>query len=85
MITVLGKALENNFPILDAKYLSEINENDFAKILEGEDTTLIITSAMGQVVKMELSSIPSRSRTAKGVILMRFSGKEDRIVSATSV
>ncbi|KKP65600.1 MAG: gyrase subunit A protein [Candidatus Roizmanbacteria bacterium GW2011_GWA2_35_19] len=57
----------------------------FAKILEGEDTTLIITSAMGQVVKMELSSIPSRSRTAKGVILMRFSGKEDRIVSATSV
>ena len=35
MITVLGKALENNFPILDAKYLSEINENDFAKILEG--------------------------------------------------
>lgn len=35
MITSLGKALENNFPILDAKYLSEIDENDFAKILEG--------------------------------------------------
>ncbi|MBI5127072.1 DNA gyrase subunit A [Candidatus Roizmanbacteria bacterium] len=57
----------------------------FAQIVEQEDTTLIITSAQGQVVKISLSAIPSRSRTAKGVILMRFSEKTDRIVSATSV
>lgn len=57
----------------------------FSEIIEPEDTTLIITSALGQVVKMDLSNIPSRSRTAKGVILMRFSQKSDRIVSATSV
>lgn len=57
----------------------------FARIVEPEDTTLIITSAMGQVVKIPLSGIPSRSRTAKGVILMRFSEKQDRIVSATPV
>ncbi len=57
----------------------------FAQIVESEDTTLIITSAQGQVVKISLSAIPSRSRTAKGVILMRFSEKTDRIVSATSV
>ncbi|MEK9169834.1 MAG: DNA gyrase subunit A [Patescibacteria group bacterium] len=57
----------------------------FSEIIEPEDTTIIITSALGQIVKMDISSIPSRSRTAKGVILMRFSEKADRIVSATSV
>jgi len=56
-----------------------------AMILQPEDETLIITSALGQVVKIPLSSIPCRSRTAKGVILMRFSNKSDRIVSATPV
>lgn len=57
----------------------------FSEIIEPEDTILIITSALGQVVKMDLNNIPSRSRTAKGVILMRFSEKSDRIVSATSI
>ena len=57
----------------------------FSEIIEPEDTTLIITSALGQIVKMDLGNIPSRSRTAKGVILMRFSEKSDRIVSATSI
>lgn len=57
----------------------------FSEIIEPEDTILIITSALGQIVKMDLGNIPSRSRTAKGVILMRFSEKSDRIVSATSI
>ncbi len=57
----------------------------YASIIEPEDTTLIITSNRGQVVKIELSSLPSRSRTAKGVILMRFSEKNDRVVSATMI
>ncbi len=57
----------------------------YSEILKPEDTTVIITSALGQIVKMDLNSIPSRSRTAKGVILMRFSEKTDRIVSATCV
>ncbi|OGK52880.1 DNA gyrase subunit A [Candidatus Roizmanbacteria bacterium RIFCSPLOWO2_01_FULL_44_13] len=57
----------------------------YSSIIESEDTTLIMTSNRGQVVKIELSSIPSRSRTAKGVILMRFSEKQDRIVSATMI
>jgi len=56
-----------------------------AMIIQPEDETLIITSALGQVVKIPLNSIPSRSRTAKGVILMRFSNKSDRVVSATTV
>ncbi len=57
----------------------------YSSIIEPEDTTIIITSALGQIVKMDITDIPSRSRTAKGVILMRFSDKNDRIVSATSV
>lgn len=57
----------------------------FAQIINPENTTMIITSSLGQVVKIPLPSIPSRSRTAKGVILMRFSNKLDRVVSATFV
>lgn len=57
----------------------------FAKIINPEETTMIITSSHGQIVKIPLLSIPSRSRTAKGVILMRFSNKEDKVVSATFI
>ncbi len=57
----------------------------FAQIINPTDETVIITSNLGQVVKIPLSSIPSRSRTAKGVILMRFSQKDDRVAGATFV
>ncbi len=57
----------------------------FAQIIEPEDTTIIITSQHGQVVKTDLSSIPSYSRSAKGVILMRFSKPNDKVVSATFI
>jgi len=57
----------------------------FAQIIKENDETVIITSSQGQVVKISLSEIPTRSRTAKGVILMRFSQKEDRIASAAFV
>jgi len=57
----------------------------FSQIINEKDETVIITSQMGQVVKIPLSSIPSRSRTAKGVILMRFSQKSDRVASAAFV
>lgn len=57
----------------------------YASIINPNDETLIITSSLGQVVKIPLKDIPSRSRTAKGVILMRFSNKQDKVVSATTV
>ncbi len=57
----------------------------FAKIINEDEATMIITSAKGQIVKIPLEAIPSRSRTAKGVILMRFSQKDDQVVSATFV
>lgn len=57
----------------------------FVKIIQSSDETVIITSAGGQIVKIPVSSIPSRSRSAKGVILMRFSDKGDKVTSATFV
>src|SRR3989338_8958982 len=57
----------------------------FVQIINADKTTVIITSTKGQIVKIPLPSIPSRSRTAKGVILMRFSQSGDRVVSATLV
>ncbi|MDO8497613.1 MAG: DNA gyrase subunit A [bacterium] len=57
----------------------------YALIIQPEDVTVIITSNLGQVVKIPLESIPSRSRDAKGVILMRFSESEDKVVSATFI
>ncbi len=57
----------------------------FVQITRESDETVIITSGGGQVVKIPLKSIPSRSRTAKGVILMRFSDKSDKVVGATFV
>lgn len=46
---------------------------------------LIITSLKGQVVKLAISDIPRRSRATQGVILMRFSDKNDRIAAAACV
>lgn len=57
----------------------------FVQIVNPEDTTIIMTSNSGQIVKIPLASIPPRSRTAKGVILMRFSDKTDKVVSATLI
>lgn len=57
----------------------------FAQVIEPEDSTVIITSQYGQVVKTPIKNIPSYSRTAKGVILMRFSKTGDKIVSATCI
>ncbi len=63
----------------------KIGKIAFVQIIQPEETTVIITSTQGQVVKIELKAIPSRSRTAKGVILMRFSKANDKVVSATLV
>jgi len=57
----------------------------FSSIINEEDKTVIITSKNGQVVKIPILSIPSLSRVAKGVILMRFSDKNDKIASATFI
>lgn len=55
----------------------------FVEIVQDGDEGVIITSAQGQVVKIPLKDIPSRSRSAKGVILMRFSQTGDKVSTAT--
>jgi len=57
----------------------------FVEMIEPGDSTVIITSQNGQVVKTPVDKIPKYSRAAKGVILMRFSEKNDRVVSATMI
>ena len=57
----------------------------FVEMIEPSDTTVIITSQNGQVVKIPLDKIPKYSRAAKGVILMRFSEGNDQVVSATMI
>lgn len=57
----------------------------FSSFIEELKPTLLITSRQGQVVKIDISSVPKLSRTAKGVILMRFSKKDDQVANATFV
>jgi DNA gyrase subunit A len=56
----------------------------FVQIINPDDTTVIISSLNGQVIKIQLADIPSYSRQAKGVYLMRFK-TEDKVVSATFI
>ncbi|HSX40708.1 MAG TPA: DNA gyrase subunit A, partial [Candidatus Saccharimonadales bacterium] len=44
---------------------------------------VIITSKRGQIVKLELKSVPRLSRATQGVILMRFSKAADNVTAAT--
>ena len=46
---------------------------------------VIITSQKGQIVKLEINSIPRLSRATQGVILMRFSDKADHVASAACI
>ena len=57
----------------------------FVEIVHTGDEGVIITSSQGQVVKIPLKDIPSRSRSAKGVILMRFSQTGDKVSTAALV
>lgn len=55
----------------------------FSAIIPEKTKELIITSKKGQVVKIPINTIPVLSRTAKGVILIRFSNQSDKVASAT--
>ena len=68
-----------------AKVTPKTGKVAFAQVIPPNCTTLIITSRRGQVVKLELSSVPRHSRNTQGVKLMRFSNSTDRVTSATCV
>lgn len=56
-----------------------------AQIIPANADEIIITSLKGQVVKLPITQVPKLSRDTQGVILMRFSDKADKIVSATCI
>lgn len=57
----------------------------YAEVLSNFAKELIMTSKKGQVVKIDINSIPLLSRNAQGVILMRFSKSADTVASAATV
>lgn len=57
----------------------------FVGLIEPEHQGLVITTSGGQVVRIAANEIPARSRTAKGVILMRLKNKTESIVGATLI
>ncbi len=57
----------------------------FAQVIPPTCKAVIITSKRGQVVKIDLNSIPKLSRATQGVILMRFSNANDLVTSATCI
>jgi DNA gyrase subunit A len=53
-----------------------------SQIIPAGAVEVIMTSQKGQIVKLEITSIPKLSRATQGVILMRFSDKTDHVASA---
>jgi DNA gyrase subunit A len=47
--------------------------------------SIIMTSRKGQIVKLDINSIPKLSRDTQGVILMRFTDPTEKIASATYI
>ncbi len=68
-----------------AKVTAKTGKVAFAQIIPPGCEEIIITSKRGQVVKLELSSVPRLARDTQGVILMRFSNANDHVASATFV
>ena len=56
-----------------------------ARRVDQEIDQIVITSKAAQLVKLPLKNIPRLGRDTQGVILMRFSRKEDCVVSVASI
>lgn len=56
-----------------------------AQIIPPTSKEVIITSKKGQIVKLDINSIPKLSRDTQGVILMRFSHANDKVAAATCI
>lgn len=54
-----------------------------SQIVPTETKTVIMSSTKGQVVKLPIASIPKLGRATSGVILMRFTDKNDTVAAAT--
>lgn len=56
-----------------------------ARIVDDGVEELILTSAKAQVIRLPLKSVPRLSRATSGVILMRFSEKDDRLAAVATL
>lgn len=56
-----------------------------SQIIPPDSKEIIITSHKGQVVRLDIDSIPKLSRATQGVILMRFSKEGDGVASITCI
>ncbi len=56
-----------------------------SQIIPADSKEIIITSHKGQVVRLDIDSIPKLSRATQGVILMRFSKEGDGVSSITCI
>lgn len=54
-----------------------------SQIVPADTESVILTSIKGQVVKLPIDSVPRLGRATSGVILMRFTDKNDTIAAAT--
>ena len=68
-----------------AKVTQKTGKVAAAQIIPADFEYVIITSKRGQIVKLNLKSVPRLSRATQGVILMRFSKPNDTIASATCI
>lgn len=68
-----------------AKVTSKTGKVAFAQVIPTNCEEIIITSKKGQVVKLEIKSIPRLARDTQGVILMRYSNPNDHVASATFI
>lgn len=66
-----------------AEVTSKTGKVSTSQIIPPESKEIIITSHKGQVVRLDIDSIPKLSRATQGVILMRFSKEGDGIASIT--
>ncbi len=54
-------------------------------VVPDEAENILLTSKKGVVIKLELSKIPTMSRTTTGVILMRFAKENDKLAAITYI
>lgn len=56
-----------------------------AQVIGSADKSLIVTSKLGQVIKLPVKDVPVLTRQTQGVILIRLSDKQDVVAVASSV
>ena len=56
-----------------------------ARIVDDTIEELILTSAQAQVIRLPMKSVPKLSRATQGVILMRFSEKNDHLAAVATL